>query len=513
MGWSAADALVDADSLGPVLLVSAAVLVVCIVAVRLTARSGLPTLLAYLAVGLVLGEGGLGINFSSAEIGQVLGYSALILILAEGGLTTRWSSIRNAVAPAVTLSTVGVVVSVFVTAAAAHWLLGWSWQVSLLVGAIVSSTDAAAVFSVLRTVPLPRRISGMLEAESGFNDAPVVMLVVAITTSLANPAEAQPWWMIGILAVVQLSVGTVIGAAVGYVGGGLLRRTAAATSGLFAIGVVSVSVLAFGAATVVGTSGFIACYVAALVMGNMSLPHRSAMLGFAESVGWLAQIGLFVMLGLLASPSGFVDQLTPALVLGLVLLLLARPVSVIVSLTPFRVGWRDQVFLSWAGLRGAVPVVLATVPVTVGVDGVSWIFDLVFVLVVLFTLIQAPSLPWVARHLGVTESGHTQDLTVESEPLESIDADLVEVAVEEGSRLHGVQVFELRLPKGANVALIVRDDGSFVPSPTTPIRVGDQLLVVSSRGLRSEVERRVRAVSRHGRLAGWIPEPSGSDAR
>ena len=262
MGWSAADPLVDADSLGPVLLVSAAVLVVCIVAVRLTARSGLPTLLAYLAVGLVLGEEGLGINFSSAEIGQVLGYSALILILAEGGLTTRWSSIRNAVAPAVTLSTVGVVVSVFVTAAAAHWLLGWSWQVSLLVGAIVSSTDAAAVFSVLRTVPLPRRISGMLEAESGFNDAPVVMLVVAITTSLANPAEAQPWWTIGILAVVQLSVGTVIGAAVGYVGGGLLRRTAAATSGLFAIGVVSVSVLAFGAATMVGTSGFIACYAA-----------------------------------------------------------------------------------------------------------------------------------------------------------------------------------------------------------------------------------------------------------
>ena len=497
------------DELPTLLLVGAAVLVVCVAAVRLTARSGLPALLLYLGVGLLIGEAGLGIEFDSANLAQILGYSALVLILTEGGLTTRWSSIRSSVIPAFALSTVGVLVSVAVVGTVLAVGLGMDWGLALLVGAILSSTDAAAVFSVLRKVPLPRRLTGMLEAESGFNDAPVVILVVTLSTRLADPSHAEPWWQLGLLAALELTAGALIGLAVGYLGGRLIRGTAIGSSGLFAIGVIGVSVLAYGTAASVHTSGFIACYVASLVLGNMRLPHRTAVSGFAEAVGWLAQIGLFVMLGLVVSPSGFLEQVPLALLLGLVLLLLARPISVIVSLTPFRIGWRDQAFLSWAGLRGAVPIVLATVPITAQAPNTSWILDLVFVLVVAFTLLQAPTLPFMARALKVTETGHATDLGVESQPLETLGADLLDVQVSEESRLHGVEIFELRLPKGANVTLIVRDSSSFVPTPRTPLRAGDQLLIVTTAEVRDKVERRIRSVSRYGRLAGWARGRSG----
>jgi len=193
----------------------------------------------------------------------------------------------------------------------------------------------------------------------------------------------------------------------------------------------------------------------------------------------------------------------PAILIGLVLLLVARPLSVIVSLTPFRVPWRDQAFLSWAGLRGGVPVVLATVPRTAGTPNVEWLFDLVFVLVVIFTLVQGPTLPWVARRLGVLDAERALDLEVESTPLNEIGADVLEVTVGPTSRLHGVEVFELRLPPGANVTMVVRGGHAFVPTPRTALRHGDQMLIVATAESRLAAERRVRQVSRAGRLAGW----------
>ena len=408
--------------LSPVLLVSSLILIVCVAAVRLATTSGLPTLLLYLAIGLAVGNEGLGIDFTSEQMAQVLGYSALVLILVEGGLTTRWESIRPSVGPALSLATVGVLVSVGVVAVALHQILGTDWQVSLLIGAILASTDAAAVFSVLRVVPLPRRISGVLEAESGFNDAPVVLLVTALSMQIAHPADAEPWWVLGLQAAAELAGGAVIGLAVGWVGGRLMRLLAQGTSGLFSIGIVSIGVLAFATASVVHTSGFIACYLAALVLGNMDLPHRQSVSGFAEALGWLAQIGLFVMLGMLANPSGFIDQVPRAIIAGLVLLLLGRPLSILVSLAPFGFRWQELSFLSWAGLRGAVPVVLATVPMTTHAPHTGWIFDLVFMLVVIFTVVQAPLLPWIARALKVTEPSRATGVLVESVPLEQMGA-------------------------------------------------------------------------------------------
>ena len=393
-------------------------LLVSVATVRLSVRSGLPSLLLYIGIGVAIGEDGLGISFNSPELTQVLGYSALVLILAEGGLTTSWDGIRRSVAPAALLSTLGVLVSVGVVGLAAHVVLNVSWTIALLVGAVLASTDAAAVFSVLRRVPLPHRLTGLLEAESGFNDAPVVILVLALAAQASSTGSSHgAWWQLPLIAVAELAGGAAVGLLIGYAGGHLMRGIASSSSGLFSIGVVSLTVLAYAAGALVHASGFLAAYLSALLLGNMRLPHRAAVRGFAQALGWLAQIGLFVLLGLLASPARMTIQTVgAAIVIGLVLLLVARPLSVMVSLTPFRVPWRDQAFLSWAGLRGGVPIVLATVPLTAGTPNATRIFDLVFVLVVIFTLVQAPALPWVARRLGVTDADRALDLEVESTP-------------------------------------------------------------------------------------------------
>jgi cell volume regulation protein A len=221
-------------------------------------------------------------------------------------------------------------------------------------------------------------------------------------------------------------------------------------------------------------------------------------------MAWIAQIGLFVLLGLLATPSELLRDFWAALAVGLVLTLVARPVSVVLCSLPFRLPWRDQALMSWAGLRGAVPIILATIPMVGQVEGSQRIFNIVFVLVVVFTLIQGPTLPWAARKLGLDKAGGTLDLDIESAPLERLRGHMIAVAIPEGSRMRGVEVGELRLPRGAAVTLVVREDSSFVPSPTTVLRQGDELLVVATEAVRDAAERRLLAVGRGGKLAGWL---------
>ncbi len=492
--------------LGVWLLVASAVVVVAAAAVRLSMRTGLPSLVLYLLIGLVFSETQHGLPHDAMPFTRVLGYLALALILAEGGLTTNWEDIKSTVWPAALLSTVGVAVSIIVVAVAARWILHIEWQIALLLGAILASTDAAAVFSVLRAVPLPRRLTGMLEAESGFNDAPVVLVVVALSAQVAtNDGASESPAILLAMIVVELVGGAVIGAAVGWVGARVMRHLVHGHAGLFPIGVMAWVLLAYGVASIAHTSAFIATYLAGLVLANQHLPHRAAYRGFAQALGWLAQIGLFVMLGMLTRPAELVSQLLPAIVIGLVLLLVARPASVFAS-----VGWlgyslREQLFLSWAGLRGAVPIVMATVPVIAGVGGIDWIFDLVFVLVIVFTLIQGPALPWVARALGMVGHDRTVELDVEVTPLEEMGAHLLHVRIGEHSRLHGLEVFELRLPQGAQVSLVVRDQNAFVPTPTTALHRGDEILIAAAPGTRVDTERQLNAIDSGGRLAGWSP--------
>lgn len=487
------------------LAIGAVVVLVAAVALRLADRLGLPSLLIYLGIGVAIGEAGLGVDFEDAELTQTLGVAALVIILAEGGLTTRWSDVRRAIGPGLTLATVGVAVSVGVTAALTVWLLGVTWGFALLLAAVIGSTDAAAVFAALRRLPLPRRLAAAIEAESGLNDAPAILLVTALAAYLTD-SDAAAWWLVVAQVVGQLVGGAVLGVAIGLAGAELLRRAALPLAGFYPLAMLALCVLAFSVATLAATSGIVAVYLAGVVLGNAALPHRSASIGFAEGMASLAQIGLFVLLGLLASPARLLEALGPAVVVGGVLLLVARPISVVVSLAVFRWPWAQQAFVSWAGLRGAVPIVLATFPLTAGVPGAESIFDTVFVLVVVFTLVQGWSLPWVARRLRIAAPVTPRDVDVESAPLEELDADLMQLTVPSGSRLHGVYLPELRLPEDAAVVLIVREGRAFVPDETTRLMRGDQALLVSARRSRPEAERRLRAVSRAGRLASWRGE-------
>lgn len=297
-------------------------LLVAVAAVRISSRSGLPSLLIYLGIGIAIGQDGIGdVAFDNAELTQVIGYAALVVILAEGGLGTKWKEIKPALPAAVMLSLVGVAVSVGVTAAGAHYLVGLDWRQALLIGAVVSSTDAAAVFSVLRKVPLPARITGVLEAESGFNDAPVVILVVAFST--VGPVDE--WYvLIGKIAL-ELAIGAAIGLTVGFLGAYGLRHVALPASGLYPIAVMAIAIVAYAAGAIAHGSGFLAVYLAAMVLGNAKLPHWPATRGFADGLGWIAQIGMFVLLGLLVTPHELVRDFWPAVVIGLVLTMVARP--------------------------------------------------------------------------------------------------------------------------------------------------------------------------------------------
>lgn len=486
-----------------VLLISGAVLLASIAAARMANRLGLPSLLLFLAVGVVLGEDVLGLRFDDAQLAQALGTSALAVILVEGGLTTRWQDVRRLLSPAGVLATAGVALSVGVTAGGAHYLLGMDWHLALLLGAIVSSTDAAAVFAVLRSLPLPQKVTGLLEAESGFNDAPTIILVLVFSTAVTDlPSPAA----IAGNVLYQLAVGAVIGLLVGRAGVAALRHVALPATGLYPLATVGFGVIAFAAGGAANASGIIAAYLSGLVLGNASLPHRAATRSFAEGAGWLAQIGLFVMLGLLVTPSQLPPAILPAIGVGLILLLLARPFSVAVCLIPFRTPWREQAFISWAGLRGAVPVVLATFPIVAGVDGARHLLSIVFVLVVIFTLIQGPTLPAAARHLGLTQANTLHDLHVETAPLDVLDADLLTTTVPARSKLAGVAVSELRLPPPTAVTLVVRDGTTLVPHQETVLRAGDELLLITTPGAREAAERRLRAVGRRGRLARWHGE-------
>jgi cell volume regulation protein A len=491
------------------LLLGGVIVIAAIASVRIAHRSGLPSLLLFLGFGLLLGDSGFGIPFSDPQMAQQIGLSALAVILAEGGLTTNWSHVRRSVPMALLLATLGVAVSITVVALTVQGLLGVDRNSALILGAVLASTDAAAVFSVLRRLPLPPWLGGVLEAESGFNDAPTVIAVVLLSgASHRTPTIGGFLLETGI----ELFIGAAVGLAVGPAGAYALRRVALPASGLYPIAVMALTFVSYGGAVLLHGSGFLAVYLTALILGNSRLPHRAATRGFAEGAAWLAQIGLFVMLGLLASPKEMPTAIVPGLIAGTVLVLLARPLSVFVSSMVARVtrlskvGWREQAFLSWAGLRGAIPIVLATIPWAAGVEGSKDIFNEVFVIVIVFTLLQGPTLPFAARLLGVGAPGEAHDLEVESAPLEELNADLLQVRVPPASKLHGVEIFELRLPAGAAVTLIVRDGTSFVPSETTRMRAEDQLLVVTTAACRDQVERRLRAVSRRGKLAGWYGE-------
>jgi potassium/hydrogen antiporter len=489
-----------ATDLSVVLGAVAAVLLAAVLAVRISVRLGFPSLLLYLGMGVVLGEGGIGIEFENAALTESLGLAALVLILTEGGLTTRWAQVKTSMWPGIVLSTVAVGVSVVVTGVALHWLLGLDWRVAFLWGAVLAPTDAAAVFSVLRNVSVSRRLVGALELESGMNDALSYIAVVLLASGGALS------WGLPFILTYELVVGALIGLGLGRAAAYALRRAALPATGLYPLATVAVSVLAFSGGTAIHASGLLAAYVTALVLGNSRLPHRNDTLSFAEGLGMLSQIGLFVLLGLFMSPDRLLHAVVPGLVAGAVVTLLARPISVVVSMAPFRMPWREQVFLSWAGLRGAVPIVLAMIPLTEGTPGAQPLVDAVFVLVIVLTLVQGSTLQLLAGLLGLGRGARSREVSVDAAPLDELGAVLLQVRIPHGSKLHGVYLTELRLPAGATVSLLVRDGVGHTPTSNTRLQENDQLLVVATEQARSQTEHRIRAVDRAGRFARWMGE-------
>jgi potassium/hydrogen antiporter len=331
-----------------------------------------------------------------------------------------------------------------------------------------------------------------------------VLLVMFVSSfAIGHPVEFGIPGVIGLI-VVELLGGMAIGGALGWIGAQILRRVALPSSGLYPLAILVWTIFAYGITALIHASGFAAVYVCALILGNAQLPHRAATRSFVEGIGWIAQIGLFVMLGLLAFP----DRVTLraaliAVTAGFFLTLVARPASVVACAAWFKIPVRHQVFLSWAGLRGAVPIVLATIPLARGVAGAEFLFDVVLVFVIVFTCLQGPTLPFVARVLGLDDDETAHDVEVEVAPLDKISADLLQVRIPAKSRLAGVEVGELRLPKDTVVSLIIRDERPFYPNARERIKVGDELLIVTPEDQRTNTEKRLRAVGRRGRLAGW----------
>ncbi|MEZ5191851.1 MAG: potassium/proton antiporter [Nocardioides sp.] len=396
-------------------------------------------------------------------------------------------------------------ISLTVVAVLGHLLLGLPWTLALLLGAVTAPTDAAAVFSVLRVVLLPKRLVGALEAESGPNDAPTVVLVTLVSSGAI--VDHHPLVLAALVAG-ELVGGVLVGLVVGVAGAWVMRRAALPSSGLYPLAVLTLALLAYGAGAALHLSGFAAVYVAALVLGHAELPHRGPTRSFAEGVAWLAQIGLFVMLGLLLSPERIgVETVLIALAATAFTTLVARPLSVVVCAVGSGLNLRERLFLSFAGLRGAVPIVLTTIPLAADVTGSTLLFDIVFVMTVVATLLTGPTLPWVARWLRVARRSEPRGIDIEAAPLDRVAADLLQVTISPVSRLHGVEVSELRLPAGASVSMIVRDGATLVPEQRTVLRHGDDLLVVTPRPARDATERRLREISRGGRLARWLGEP------
>jgi cell volume regulation protein A len=508
---------VDAGQAAQISLILGVIVLAAVGGVRVATRFGLPGLLFYLGLGLLLSDTGLGgIAFDDAELATALGYAGLVIILAEGGLTTRPATVRPILAPAILLASVGVAISIFLVALPLHWITGISLQTAILIGAVLAPTDAAAVFTVARGLRLPSRLQTLLEAESGFNDAPVVVLVVLLST---GAADSWPMWLVAVVVVAELAGGVLIGAVAGLFARWLMPRLALPASGLYPVAVIALFMLTYGLAVVLHTSGFAAVYVLALILAASPLPHRRSVLGFVEGLAWTVQIGLFIMLGLLVVPERLVEALGVAALAGVLLLFVARPASVWASLAPFlRPGWASRMtrtkpmpwqwptFAAWAGLRGAVPIIFATIPLGALPDG-ALVFDVTMLLVVVLTLVQAPTMPAMARRLGLVRPERVGELTVEAAPLDTLRAALLDLDVRPGSHLAGTYVGELPLPRGAVVSLLVRSGHSLAPDRNTRIKVGDRLLVVATESARPATERALQSVSRSGRLADWI-DPS-----
>jgi cell volume regulation protein A len=494
---------------GELILVAGALLAAGIAASLLAARIRAPGLLLFLGLGMLLGSDGTGwIDFGRTpedyELARTIGIVALALILFEGGLTAGFEEIRPVLRPALGLALVGTFVTAGITALAAIWLFDLSTLEGLLLGAIISSTDGAAIFSLLRGSTLRRPLARTLEGEAGFNDPVAVLLVVGFIEWI----EQDDYGVadMALLFVLELGIGAAVGIAVGRLAAEGLRRTRLDTAGLYPVATLATVAVAFGAAETLHGSGFLAAYLSGLALGSARIPAKRTVTVFHQGLAWVAQIALFLSLGLLVFPSELGDVVVEGTALALVLVLVARPVAAFVStaLDPFSVA--DRIVLGWAGLRGAVPVVLAIFPVIdlPEMSESTEFFNIVFFAVVISTLLQGTTFEPLARRLGVTTSDPALPRPLaETGTIRRLGAEIVEFPVGPEDALVGHRVRELGLPRDALLSVIVRGDEAVLPRGSTRVEAGDRLHVV----VRSEVAANMEEV-----VARWSTGPVAGDA-
>ena len=464
-------------SVDPGVLLAGALLLVGVVASGLAERFRIPSLLLFLGLGMLVADDGLAlIRFDDAGLAQNLATVALVIILFEGGLGTAPSAFRTAGLPAGLLATFGVAITAGVVALVAWLALDIDGLTAALLGSVVASTDAAAVFSALRSDPLPTRTQNILQLESGMNDPVAVLMTIGLVEAWRSDPTAWDW--VQFLAL-QLGIGLIAGIGVGLLGRWVVSRVRGAAASSLGVITLAIAAISYGAAAIIGGSGFLAVYLTGVVVATTRRSARGVLF-FHEGLAATAQSGLFLLLGILVFPSELVGDLLAGIVVAAVLVLLARPLAVASLLVWSRTPFRRIAVISWAGLRGAVPVVLATIPFTAGHPDGALIFDVTVVVVVLSVAVQGPTVGLLARRLGVVAE---QPVTMRREiiPVDSSEADLVELTVLPGSRLRSVTLGDDPPPNGSRIVMIRRGGETIVPTGRTRLDTGDVLLLIASR--------------------------------
>jgi cell volume regulation protein A len=470
------------------ILIAGSLLAAGILGALLADKVRVPGLLLFLGLGMLAGSQGIGgIDFSNAELARTLGTIALILILFEGGLTAGWSEIRPVLGTAASLATLGTVVTALLAGFAAKLIFDISTLEGLIVGSAIAATDSAAIFAVLRRSTLEKRLARSLEGESGMNDPVALLLVIGFIEWIQEPGYGLAD-MAGLLAL-KLAVGIGVGWLIGRLAVAALNATRLPTDGIYPVATIAIAALAYGVAEVAHGSGLLAVYLTALALGGASIPARRTVVAFHEGLGWVAQIALFILLGLLVFPSRLDDVALKGLALSAVLILVARPVATFVATTFAPLNVREKAMLGWAGLRGATPIWLATFPVVAGIAGGEQEFAIVFFVVVTSTLVQGASFEPLASRLGLTtDEPSLPRRLLESGRIRRMGGDVIAYRLPPGAAAAGHRVRELELPREALVNVIVRDGHAIPPRGSTEMREGDELHILVRGELREEVE-------------------------
>ncbi|OPX64884.1 MULTISPECIES: potassium/proton antiporter [unclassified Methanoregula] len=472
------------------ILAGAAVLIlVSIIANKVSGRLGLPALLIFIIVGMLAGsEGPGGIFFDNAQAAQSIGVVGLALILFSGGLDTRWTEVKPVFKKGLALSTAGVALTALIVSIAADLLLGFTPLEGFLLGAIVSSTDAAAVFSILRSrrASLKGRLRPLLEFESGSNDPMAIFLTIGAVSLIMVPGTS--FFSLVPLFIQQMAVGGLFGYGMGRAAAWLINAVRLEYEGLYAVLTLACAIFIYSTTVIVGGNGFLAAYIAGLVIGNAAIVHRTSLIRFHEGIAWLMQIALFLTLGLFVFPSGLMPVILPGIILAFVLIFIARPVAVYLALMPWRMERNEKLMISWVGLRGAAPIVLATFPLLSGVPESQTIFNMVFFMVIASAILHGTSIPFVARVLGLSAPLPKKSrFGMEPDPDWNGNSELIELVIPPASPAAGKQVVHTGLPAGTLIILVARGDDQFSPRGSTVLVEGDSLLILTPPGNADQV--------------------------